>query len=197
MSTVVWVDGHRVLKANNYTLEDGESSVWDSEVEKSIPPPKKPATAYMLFCSKFRQDHKGNGEAGDGGRRKRGKKDSGGGARGDGIDVYPDGATGNGGGGGDNDDDDDDDDDEKSSGGGGSKKRKAKIEVRANDGKINLMDQMVATWRSLSDEESSVYVRRLRTSMFVAGRAAVFISKSIHVRNHMLYHTGSPRMRQS
>jgi hypothetical protein len=48
-SRYVQVDGHTVLKANNYSLEDGEGSVWGSEMQKTIPPPKKPMTAYTIF----------------------------------------------------------------------------------------------------------------------------------------------------
>jgi hypothetical protein len=51
------VDGHVILKANNYSLEEGESSVWDKEVEKIPEQPKKPLTAYMLFSKKYREEH--------------------------------------------------------------------------------------------------------------------------------------------
>ena len=44
-----------MLKANNYSLEAGESSVWDAEAEKAAPPPKKPMTAYMCFSRRYRE----------------------------------------------------------------------------------------------------------------------------------------------
>jgi hypothetical protein len=56
-SRFIEVDGHVVLKANNYSLEEGESSVWGNEVERALPPPKKPLTAYMLFSKQFRDEH--------------------------------------------------------------------------------------------------------------------------------------------
>ncbi len=55
-SRFIEVDGYTVLKANNYTLEEGESSVWASEAEQAPPPPRKPFSAYMLFGRKWRAD---------------------------------------------------------------------------------------------------------------------------------------------
>ena len=143
VSTVVWVDGHRVLKANNYSLEDGEGSVWDSEVDKSIPPPKKPATAYMIFCSKFRKDRQEAEAAAAAAAGGGGAEESGGDA-----DAVAD-ADANA--------------DYEEAKGSGSKKRKAMRDARLptveeGEGKISLMDEMVATWRSLSEDDSTMYV---------------------------------------
>ena len=73
-SRFVEVDGHTVLKANNYTLEEGESSVWTNEVEKSLPPPKKPMTAYMVFSKRWelkqRDKERGSGYWGEWGVRE-------------------------------------------------------------------------------------------------------------------------------
>ena len=168
----MWIDGHRVLKANNYSLEEGESSVWDSEMEKSIPPPKKPATAYMLYCSKFRKERAAEAEKqmnnGDGGEAmeedgpgdraetyrkdtEKKKKNKANVNTDEDDDEYVE-----------DDDDYDDDDDDDFGVTKKSKKRKAKRAPSGDNksrskgtasGGTELMDEMVATWRSMTDED--------------------------------------------
>ena len=50
-SRFIEIDGHRVLKLNNYTMEEGERSVFEQEstaMERGLPALKN---AYQLFCS--------------------------------------------------------------------------------------------------------------------------------------------------
>ena len=53
-SRFVEIDGHQVLKLNNYTLEEGERSVYVQEgaahLARSVPPAKN---AYQLFCTEY------------------------------------------------------------------------------------------------------------------------------------------------
>jgi len=133
----VEVDGHTVLKANNYSLESGESSVWGQEVDKTIPPPRKPMTSYMIFSKKYREEHFPDPPEGKNSRKRKG-----------GAAAAAAAAAAEGGG-------------EGGEGEGGeasvpkSKKRGPKTSGPSQA--KEQMDALVAAWRALDDESRAPY----------------------------------------
>ena len=140
-SRYVEVDGHTVLKANNYSLESGESSVWGQEVDKTIPPPRKPMTSYMIFSKKYREEHFPDPPEGKNSRKRKG------GAAAAAAAAAEGGGEGDGGEGGG----------EGGEGAAAPKSKKRGPKTAGPSQAKEQMDALVAAWRALDDESRAPY----------------------------------------